>query len=233
MIRTGADLWRGRAKRWAPALAFFVLAAGALGVYRLRFAGEAEASEGAVTRDRRALAALTADRETLERDLERVRANREALAAFYSESLATESERLTRIIAEVKDLASRAGMAPQAISYPDDQIEGFGLLRRGFVFGVEGGYADLRRLLNLLELSGSFLTLEQISLSGGERGGALHIALQLSTLFADADADPLDGDLPVPAAAGRAPARPAAPAEPEPAPRGTRSVSQALAEEGV
>ena len=228
MIRTGADLWRGRAKLWAPALAFFLLAAGALGVYRLRFAGEAEASEGALLRGRRALAALEADRETLERDLDRIRANHEALAAFYGERLAPESERLTRMIAEVKDLASRAGMMPQAISYPDEQIESFGLNRRGFVFGVEGGYSDLRRLLNMLELSESFLTLEEVTLRGGERGGALHIALRLSTLFADEDADPLDGGQPVPAAR-RPPGQP----RPAPEPQGGRELSRSLAEEGV
>lgn len=236
MIRTARDLWSGRARLWALALAFFLLAAAALGVYRLRFAGEAEASEGSLTRGRQALAALTRDRETLERDLRRVRANREMLAAFYSQRLATESERLTRIIAEVKDLASRAGMLPQEISYPDTQIESFGLRRRGFVFGVEGRYADLRRLLNLLELSQSFLTLEEVTLREGGGGGTLRIDLSLSTLFADPDADPLDGAGPAQAAAGgRRRAEPARPAEPEeePSPGGRRPTPEALAEEGV
>ena len=227
MIRTAADLWRGRARLWAPALAFLLLAAGALGVYRLRFAGEAEVSAQALTRGRRALAALTADRKTLEHDLDRIRANREALAAFYRERLATESERLTRVIAEVKDLAARAGLAPQAISYPDQQIEDFGLSRRSFEFGVEGGYADLRRLLNLLELSASFLTLEEVKLVDGGRGGVLRIHLLLSTLFAAEDAAPLDGRAPAAAAPAAAP-QPPAPARPR-----ARTMAGALAEEGV
>jgi hypothetical protein len=224
VIRTAADLWLGRARRWAPALAFFLLAAGAFGVFRLRFAGEAEVSAQSLTAGRRALAALTADRETLEHDRDRIRANRAALEAFYGERLSTESRRLTRVIAEVKDLAARARLAPQAISYPEQEIEGFGLNRRSFVFGVEGGYAELRRLLNLLELSGSFLTLEQVKLVGGEGSGTLRIDLQLSTLFAAEDGAAFDDVAPPPA--------PAAPAPRRAAPRAT-TMSRALAEEGV
>lgn len=225
MIRSAADLWRRRAVLWAPALAFFLLAAGALGLYRARYAGEAELSERALQRSRGALAGLTAQRRSLERDLERIRANREALVAFYDDRLATESERLTRAIAEVKDLAQRCGLRPGSIGYPDERLEGFGLRQRAFVFGVEGTYNDLRRLINLLELSESFLTLEQVSLVEGGGGGRLRIDLRLSTLFAAEDAEPLDGGPPTPVAAA-----PATPAEP-----GTQELSMAerLAREGV
>lgn len=189
MIRGGAELWRGRLRVWLPALIFFAVAASALGVYRLRFAGEAEVSEQSVARARRALAELTEDRERLATDIERIRANRAMLETFYGDRLATESERLTRIIAEVKELARRSGLVPLAIQYPDEPIEDFGLRRRAFVFGVEGSYADLRELLNLLEISESFLTLEEVSLvEGSGGGGRLRISLRLSTLFAAEDA---------------------------------------------
>jgi hypothetical protein len=193
VIRTGSELWRGRLRVWVPALIFFVVAAGALGVYRLRFAGEAEVSEQSVGRARRALAELTEDSERLATDIERIRANREMLQTFYGDRLATESERLTRIIAEVKELARRSRMLPLAIQYPDQPIEDFGLRRRAFVFGVEGTYADLRSLLNLLELSESFLALEEVSLvEGSGGGGRLRISLRLSTLFAAEDAPLLE-----------------------------------------
>lgn len=189
MIASGAELWRGRLRAWLPALIFFVVAASALGVYRLRFAGEAEVSEQSVERARRALAELTEDRERLATDIERIRANREMLETFYGDRLATESERLTRLIAEVKELARRSGLVPLVIQYPDQPIEDFGLRRRAFVFGVEGTYADLRELLNLLEISESFLTLEEVSLVEGSGGsGRLRISLRLSTLFAAEDA---------------------------------------------
>lgn len=192
MIRSSGELWQSRLRLWLPALIFFLIAAGALGVYRLRFAGEAEVSERSVERTRQALAELTEDRERLVTDIERVRANRAMLESFYSDRLATESERLTRIIAEVKELAQRSGLVPLQISYPDQPIEGFGLRRRGFVFGVEGTYNDLRELLNLLELSQSFLTLEEVALVESARGGQLRISLRLSTLFATEDASLLE-----------------------------------------
>jgi hypothetical protein len=77
---------------------------------------------------------------------------------------------------------------PQAISYPDETIEDYGLRKRSFQFGVEGTYGDLRKLINLLELSDSFLTLESVQLSGSGTGNRLRIDLSLSTLFATSGA---------------------------------------------
>lgn len=192
MIRSRSELWRDSLRVWLPALIFFLIAAAALGVYRLRFASEAEVSERSVERTRRALSALTHDRDQLATDIERIRANRAMLESFYGDRLATESERLTRIIAEVKDLAQRSGLEPLAIRYPEEAIEGFGLRRRAFEFGVKGTYNDLRELINLLELSDSFLTLEQVTLVESGGGGPLGIELRLSTLFATEDAPLLE-----------------------------------------
>src|SRR5262249_7156107 len=45
--------------------------------------------------------------------------------------------------------------------------------KRSFVFEVDGTYLDLRKFINLLELSDSFLTLEAVSLSErGRRSGS-------------------------------------------------------------
>lgn len=184
MTPTAAEVWRARVWVWAPALAFFALALGALAVYQSRFAGEAEVSEAAVMRGRAALSELEADRRRLEQNLERIQSNRENLAFFYRDRLSTESERLTAVIAEVRELARTAGLEPTSVSYPDEPIDGFGLRERSFVFGVQGRYEDLRKLINLLELSDSFLSLEQVSLVGDARGGGLRIDLQISTLFA-------------------------------------------------
>lgn len=184
MTPMSAEVWRARIWLWAPALGFFAVALIALLVYQVRFAGEAEVSEASVQRGRTALAELEADRRRLEGNLERIRSNRENLAHFYQQRLATESERLTEVIAEVRELARTAGLEPTSVSYPDEPIEGFGLRERAFVFGVQGRYEDLRKLMNLLELSESFLSLEAVSLVGDARGGSLRIDLRISTLFA-------------------------------------------------
>ncbi len=67
---------------------------------------------------------------------------------------------------------------PRSITYPEEQIQQYGLIKRSFIFSVEGTYADLRKFINLLELSDSFLTLEDASLAeegarhdGGNRSG--------------------------------------------------------------
>jgi len=62
-------------------------------------------------------------------------------------------------------------------------IREYGLVRRSFVFGVEGSYGALRQLVYLLELTPSFLTLESIRVGEVGTGGQLRAELSLSTLF--------------------------------------------------
>ena len=107
--------------------------------------------------------------------------NRARLEQLRRERFATERSRFTEQVRELKSLAVRAGLEPDAIAYPQDQLLDFGLVRRAFVFTVDGSYAALRNFLHLLELSPSFLTIEEIGVSEG-RGG-LAVKLRLSTLF--------------------------------------------------
>jgi Tfp pilus assembly protein PilO len=107
------------------------------------------------------------------------------MQGLYGGPLAPQRERLTRMIAEVKQLAARAGMRPDAISYPIEEIKDYSLVKKSLVFNVGGTYTGLRQLINFLELSSSFLTLEQVSLGEASPDGGLAIRLQISTLFAD------------------------------------------------
>ena len=105
---------------------------------------------------------------------------------LYDERFSTRSERLTRFTAEVKSLARKAGLNPRSLSYPEQAIESYGLVKRSSIFAVQGTYQELRQFLNLMELSDSFLTLESISLSEAneEQGPELRMSLKISTLFA-------------------------------------------------
>lgn len=191
-MSTGTRIWRRRLRLWLPALLFFLLNVVALVVYQSRFAGRAEVTQEELQEAKRELSSLEHRRQRAETRLDQVSTTRSAVRDFYDRRLAPESERLTRIIAEVKELASRAGLTPRSISYPSESIEDFGLRKRSFVFSVEGRYADLRKFINLLELSDSFLTLEQVSLSGASGGNRLNIRLRLSTLFAENEEPPLE-----------------------------------------
>ena len=122
----------------------------------------------------------------LERRLQRASAAKAGMQELYEERFSTRSQRLTRVTAEVKSLARKAGLNPGSLSYPEQPIEGYGLVKRSFIFNVQGTYQELRQFLNLMELSNSFLTLESISLSeaGEEQGPELRMNLKISTLFA-------------------------------------------------
>jgi hypothetical protein len=185
----GGSIWRQRLWVWLPALAFFVGNAGACSVYQLGYAGQVESLQRVMDSRRESLAEAERERENRQRLLGRARANSREVDALYDQRFSTRARRLTEITAEVKDLAQKAGLAPRAISYPEQAIEDFGLVKRSFVFGVEGTYLELRQFVNLLELSPSFLTLEEVTLAESS-GPRLTIQLRLSTLFATEPAEP-------------------------------------------
>ncbi len=147
------------------------------GVYAGRFQGlEDEIAEVASLRTRAVReAGRRADQVTT------VKATRDRVRALYGEGFSTERERLTDLIREVKDLATRSGLRPGSISYPESTLERYGLVEKSIVFTVEGNYRQLRTLVNLLEVTDTFVTLESVSLS--EANPSLRIDLRLSTLF--------------------------------------------------
>jgi type IV pilus assembly protein PilO len=182
-MTNSGEIWRQRLWVWLPALIFFVANAVAFSIY-LGYAGRVERLESQLESQDKEMTKLTAERKELETLVNRVRTNREQVEQLYSERLAPRSLRLTSVSAEVNDLAGKAGLRPQAISYPEEEIEEYGLVKRSFIFTVDGTYAELRKFINLLELSGSFLTLEGVTLSGGDdQGPELRMDLSLSTLF--------------------------------------------------
>ncbi len=179
------DVWRLHLRLWLPALVFVLLNLAMLSAYRLVYAGQAQLRKARVERSRDRLEQVGAEREKLEGLVSRAVASQAAIDGFYRERLASERQRLTAVIAEVKRLASTAGLEPSTISYDRQELEEHGLLKRSIVFSVEGSYMELRRLINMLELTDSFLVLEQVGLSGRGPGGAgLRIDLRISTLFA-------------------------------------------------
>ena len=113
--------------------------------------------------------------------------NRAGVEDLYESRLATEEQRLTDVIVEVKTLTRRAGLETPSITYSEIDIEEFGLVKRSIVFGVQGSYAQIRELINFLEISARFLILEEIRLREVD-GDQLGIDLTVSTLFASAGA---------------------------------------------
>ncbi len=200
---TGFELWRDRWRTWVPALAFFLLNLGALAIYQFVYAGRVDQLAGRVEKLRANLHGLAAQRGELEAKAELVEGNRARIAELYRDRFSTERERLTKTLAEFKALATRAGLRPETISYPEQDLAQFGLVKKSIVFGVSGDYASLRQLLHLLDLSPTFFTLEEVRLNGAQGGQGLDMALRMSTLFVNENASS---------------AGPAEPAEPAPKP---------------
>lgn len=184
-MRDQSEIWRLRLWVWLPALLFFLANAVAFSVYRFGYADQVKSLEADLGEVQKQLQPLQLKRKELERRLQRAGAAEVAVRQLYDERFATRRQRLTAVTTEVKDLARKAGLNPRALSYPSQDIEDYGLVKRSFVFPVEGTYAELRQFLNLLELSDSFLTLEAISLgeASSDQGPELRINLTISTLF--------------------------------------------------
>lgn len=170
---------------WLPAAAFVLINLAGLAAYYLVYSGRGQAKVARFDRLTTTHQDLVAERQRLEGARDQLEATKKAIDSFYEGRLGTQAERLTGVIAEIKQLASTAGLEPTTISYASTPIEEQGVVRRSLSFSVSGKYLDLRRLVNLLELSSSFVTLDRIGLSEDSGKGNLRIQLELSALFAD------------------------------------------------
>lgn len=112
----------------------------------------------------------------------------------FDQHWSTQPRRLTLMIGEVKRLATASSLIPPSYSFQRGATERvssgsrrndkLGASEVGIQFNVQGTYAQVRRLINLLELSRQFMIIESIALAAGD-GDTLTLNLQLKTLFRD------------------------------------------------
>jgi type IV pilus assembly protein PilO len=183
-VISSQSAWRSRLKFWLPALILVGLNLGVLSTYRFLLAGQTQLQAGRIERRQARIEELEAERLVLDETVTEARRNRELVDRLYREWMTPESERLTAVIAEVKNLADMAGVLYSSFSYPDQVLEEQGLIKRSLVFSVEGSYLDLRSFINLIEVSDLFLILESVQLTGGARDGpTVRVSMTVSTLF--------------------------------------------------
>ena len=206
-MRSPGEIWRQRLWIWVPALLFFLANAGAFAVYKLGYAGRIETLQETLQRQAETVKDIQSKRKQMETMIARVRTNEQQVEQLYADRLSTRSERLTKITAEIQRLEKTAGLVPKSISFPENEIEEYGLIKRSYVFSVQGTYANLRRFVSLLETSRSFLSLDEITVANNTEGPELKIDLSISTLFARDAQD-------APPAAAAPPARAGAAARP-------------------
>ena len=111
---------------------------------------------------------------------------------IYDRQWSTEAQRLSALITEVKKLAAASQLIPPSYSFTEQQQKVKGGVRGArtvaITFTVQGNYQQVRRLINLLELSRQFVIIDHISLSSAD-GQLLTVNLTLKTLFRDTQAD--------------------------------------------
>lgn len=189
-MRGRDDVWGLRLWVWLPALLFFLANAIAFVVY-FGFADRVRSLEARLEESQANLQPMAAKRTGLERLIQRSKRNDVEIQRLYDERFSTRSQSLTLRMSELRRLARTAGLEPQTMSFDEEKIETYGLIKRSYAFPVDGTYLELRKFINLLELSPSFFTLEEVTLTGeqGDEGPELRIRLLISTLFADEGTD--------------------------------------------
>lgn len=118
------------------------------------------------------------------------------LQTLYNERWSTALQRLTLLIDEVRRLAAASHLEPPSYSFSNSETKNsrsaagasaIGTTTVGIAFTVQGTYDQVRRLINLLELSDQFVIIDGIGLagSGNPAEKILTLNIRLKTLFRD------------------------------------------------
>ncbi len=188
-MRNPFETWTRNLWIWLLPMVVLGVALLLLLVYQTSFASRRASLESIASRATTRLESMQKDRQDMELFLVQVEHQRKSIEAIYADHFATEAERFTRLLREVRNLARQAGLQPNAFSYPKQVLTGEGLVRRSITFSVTGNYEQVRRLINFFELTEQFVTLEDIQLSGDGGADRLAIRLSFSTLFMASDED--------------------------------------------
>jgi Tfp pilus assembly protein PilO len=122
-------------------------------------------------------------RSSKERHLQALKDEQDKVKHIYDDRWSTPQRRLVPLLLELRALAEKSSLIPQSIAYTlQDAEKNQGTTAVKIMFGVEGSYANVRKLVNLIELSPQFVYIDAISISNNE-AGALRLNLSLKTLF--------------------------------------------------
>jgi hypothetical protein len=168
--------------------------------YRVQYQNRLDALDTRLEQAQLELERARNARTMTERTLQSYRQVEQDVVQVFDSHWATQSERLTPLISEVKRLAVASSLVPASYSFARSEGTTLASARRetrtslgasevGISFVVQGTYEQVRRLINLLELSEQFVIINSINLAqAGDR--TLTLNLQLKTLFRD---DPPSG----------------------------------------
>ena len=169
--------------------------------YRVQYENRLQGLEADKHAAEQRLANVRGDRAKTEQQIAAYRKAQNELSLIYNDKWATEPERLTALINEVKRLEQASQLIGKAHAFglsekdnKDAKLAGTNLGTDVVTisFTVQGNYQQVRRLINLLELSDQFGIIDAISLGGNDpgpaapgvaSGGPLTLTLRLKTIF--------------------------------------------------
>ena len=112
----------------------------------------------------------------------------------FDETWSTQPRRLTAMIAEVKRLAVASNAVPKTLSFGRDAAKekdaparrqrAVGAREVTIAFSVVATYDQVRRMINLFELSNQFVIIDEIALAAADQN-QLTLNLRIKTLFRD------------------------------------------------
>ncbi len=118
------------------------------------------------------------------------------IQTIYNQRWATEPERFTALVTEIKKVTAASQLIPHSLGFSEStessKTGGTGTSIVGITFSVQGSYQQARRLINLLELSDQFVIIDAVSLGGSSGTDQnLNLNLRLKTIFRDLSRPPV------------------------------------------
>ena len=180
-------IWRE--KRILLIILGFVLLANVLFflTYRVRYQQRLEDLDSRQTQAQAQLDLAIAHRKAIEAQLAAYAQVRQDIQTIYDQRWSTQKQRLSPIIVETQRLAAASQLNPKAYSFSQDVQKDASLAATSvhIAFNVQGTYQQVRRLINLIELSDEFMIIDQLSLTSAaeENSGVISLTIRIKTLF--------------------------------------------------
>jgi Tfp pilus assembly protein PilO len=159
--------------------------------YRVQYENRLSALDTRLEEKKQELQAATQARAQAEQQLAAYRKVQKDIREIYDVEWSTQGQRLTMFIGEVMRLATSSHLVPRNYAFTGSTTAKSGARTSAATatevtigFPVEGTYEQVRRLINLLEISDQFIIIDQISL-GSENGERLNMTIKVKTLFRD------------------------------------------------
>jgi Tfp pilus assembly protein PilO len=170
--------------------------------YRVRYQQRLEDLDGRKVQVQAQLDQAIAHRNSIQAQLGAYARVRREIQAVYDERWSTQKERLAAIIVETERLAAASELHPRSYSFAKEAQKDKDAAQTATAvhisFTVQGTYQQVRRLINLIELSDQFMIIDQLGLASAadENSGIINLTIQIKTLFHDPKEQISPGALP-------------------------------------